>query len=94
MLGSLGFHAPHWILVLFGLFSSITLILFGFSFVFFVFRDPDALRSEKYSLSKLAIEKGLIGDDIKGLLEADSEPVAQGMPRLLDSNQKPDERKS
>jgi hypothetical protein len=31
--------------------------------------NPDALRSERYSLNKIAMEKGLIGDDRIGLLE-------------------------
>jgi len=85
LLGSLGVHAPAWILILFGSFSSLTLILFGFSYIFFIFRDPDALRSEKYSLSKLAIEKGLVGDDIKGLFEPDMAPGAATKTRLLKS---------
>jgi hypothetical protein len=94
LLASLGFHAPPWILILFGVFSALTLILFGFSFLFFVFKDKDALRSERYSISKIAIEKGLIGDDLKGLLDVDSELVAQSSPRLLESAGKPDEHRS
>jgi hypothetical protein len=32
-------------------------------------KDPDLLRSEKYSLQKTAIEHGLIGDNHVGLFE-------------------------
>jgi hypothetical protein len=31
--------------------------------------NPDALRSERYSLSKLAIEKGLVGDNVTDLID-------------------------
>lgn len=91
LLGSLGFHAPSWVLILFGSFSALTLVLFGFSFIFFVFKDPDALRSERYSLSKLAIEKGLIGDDIKGLFDPALAPGASTKTRLLKSGNGSDE---
>lgn len=85
LLGSLAFHAPSWILILFGSFSAITLVLFGFSFVYFIFKNPDALRSEKYSLSKLAIEKGLVGDDIRGLIDADVAAETVSETRLTKS---------
>lgn len=42
-----------------------------------MFHNPDALRSESYSLSKMAIERGLVGDSISG--------VAQSRPPLLDA---------
>jgi len=42
----------------------------------------------------MAIEKGLIGDDIKGLLDVDSEPAAQSDPRPLKSAARIDERES
>jgi hypothetical protein len=92
LLGTLGFHSPSWVLILFGSFSALSLILFGFSFIFFVFKDPDALRSERYSLSKMAIEKGLIGDDIKGLFDpALAASGASTKTRLLKSGNSSDE---
>jgi len=91
LIGSWGLRAPTWILILFGSFSSLTMILFGFSFVFFVFKDPDALRSEKYSLSKMAIEKGLLGDDIKGLLDPDLTPSGAIKTPLIKSGDGSDE---
>ena len=76
---------------MFGSFSALTLLLFGFGYVFFMFKDSDALRSERYSLSKMAIEKGLIGDDIKGLLSADLAENIASKPRLLESTNGSDE---
>jgi hypothetical protein len=39
-------------------------------------KNPDALRSERYSLRKIEIEKGMIGDDRHGIV--DSEEVGRG----------------
>ena len=39
------------------------------SYVYYALKNPDALRSERFTLSKMAIEKNLIGDDKAGLLE-------------------------
>src|SRR5258708_5853511 len=89
LLASLGFHGPSWVLILFGSFAALTLLLFGIGFIFFVFKDPDALRSERYSLSKLAIKKGLIGDDIKGLFDPKSSLEAK--TKLLKSGNGSDE---
>jgi hypothetical protein len=46
---------------------SISALLYIFSYIFFMFKDKDALRSEKFFLEKMALEKGLIGDNIHGL---------------------------
>ena len=48
----------------------IVLAVFIFGFIYLLFKNPDALRSEHYSLSKLAMEKGLLGDSVRGLLES------------------------
>ncbi len=40
--------------------------VFIWAYIYFSCKGPDYLRSEKYSLSKLAIEKGMIGDNITG----------------------------
>jgi hypothetical protein len=55
----------HWLLV--ALLSSIG--LYGAAFVFCLIFDRDALRSEKYSLNKLAIEHGLLGDSTAGMFD-------------------------
>ena len=60
-------------------------------------QDPDYLRSERFSLSKLAIERGLYGDSLTGLraMERPSEKESEakllidlddGTPEQLESN--------
>ena len=43
-------------------------IIYAIAFVFLLITDRDSLRSEKYSLHKMAIEHGLIGDSTLGVI--------------------------
>jgi hypothetical protein len=61
--------APSWLLV--GVASALSLVLLVFlgAYIYLLFHNPDALRSEHFSLSKMAIEKGLVGDNVSGLID-------------------------
>jgi hypothetical protein len=48
-------------------FLCVFLLLFLVSYIYFGIKNPDYLRSEQYSLSKMAIERGLLGDNLTGL---------------------------
>lgn len=39
------------------------------AYFYFAKTEPDSLRSERFSLSKMAIEKGIIGDNTTGTFE-------------------------
>src|SRR5947207_2144123 len=54
-------HLPLLLGIVFTVFSGITLALYLFTHIYCLFKDRDALRSEKYSIQKLAIEKGFVG---------------------------------
>ena len=41
----------------------LTFILFLFAYVFCLLKDRDALRSEKFSIRKMEIERGIYGDN-------------------------------
>ena len=58
-------QAP-WIAVLAGVMVTVVLLALLGAYFFLLIKDRDALRSERYSLSKLAIEKSLTGDSIAG----------------------------
>ncbi|MEP0712984.1 hypothetical protein [Algoriphagus sp.] len=60
-----------WILVLFAIIIVMTISIFFFAYIYCLFKDRDALRSEKYSIQKMAIEKGLVGDNLTGLITQD-----------------------
>jgi hypothetical protein len=60
-------HAPLWLVILFAGMLALVFVLSLLAYVYFARVNPDSLRSEQFSLSKLAIEKGLVGDSLAGL---------------------------
>ncbi len=65
-------RAPAWIITggAVGFFVSLAFLLFSYGF--FMRKNPDALRSEWYSLNKIALEKGLVGDNLQGFKAVDA----------------------
>jgi hypothetical protein len=64
-------YSPHawlvsWLLAL----LIVAAAIYSFAYLYCLFKDRDALRSEKYSLQKLAIEQNLLGDNSVGMFEA------------------------
>jgi hypothetical protein len=68
-------HAPEWLVILFAVMLSLVLTLFLAAYVYFARVNPDSLRSEHFSLSKLAIQKGMLGDSLAGLHLSPDEPL-------------------
>lgn len=60
-------NAPEWLLVFIVALVFIVIITLVFAYGYLLVKNPDALRSETFTLSKMAIEKGLIGDSLLGL---------------------------
>jgi|SRR5512135_485174 hypothetical protein len=75
-------HAPVWLIALTGGLFALTGLTFLACFVYFARVDPDSLRSERYSIQKMAIEKGLVGDNLSGLFE-EVDLRAEGKESLL-----------
>lgn len=65
--GALREGADKWLLVGLVFFDTIAVALFVGSYIYLLPRDRDALRSERFALQKLAIEKGLQGDTLRGI---------------------------
>ena len=61
--------APSWILIAISSAFGLVLVTFIGAYIFLLIKNPDALRSERFTLSKMAIERGLIGDSLSGLRE-------------------------
>jgi hypothetical protein len=62
---------PEWLLIALVTGLMLCVALYGCAYVFCLLKDRDALRSEKYSLQKMAIEHGMYGDSRIGLIDAD-----------------------
>jgi hypothetical protein len=61
--------APIWIQVVFVILIVANQFVFLRAYRFLLLKDRDALRSERYSLSKMQIERGMVGDNAVGLMK-------------------------
>jgi len=66
-LASFYLKLPSWVGTSLLIGVGVAVCLYIFSYLYCLFKDRDALRSEKYSIQKIAIEK-LAGDDQQGLI--------------------------
>ena len=64
---------PIWILEMLGVFAGLLILSLMTSYFILLFKNPDALRSEKFHLSKIAIERSITGDDLAGFLEPEKQ---------------------
>lgn len=83
LIGSIGSHrlgTPLWLANTIGVLSVVSIILYISAYIYFAVTDKDALRSEKYSIQKLAIQKGFIGDDQTGYIAIDSVAPQTALP--------------
>jgi uncharacterized membrane protein YdbT with pleckstrin-like domain len=55
-----------WIIVFFAILVGIAFVVFLCAYVYCLFTNPDAIRSEKFSIQKMAIERGIFGDSSSG----------------------------
>lgn len=63
---------PQWVIgVILGLVALVVVAILV-AYAFYSRVDSDALRSEKFTLTKLAIEQSVKGDDVVGLVEIDA----------------------
>ena len=79
-------NAPMWTDALLGVLLCCCVTLYLIGYIYFAVKNPDALRSERFTLSKMAIEKNLIGDNIFGLLEveeAENLGKTAALPKLM-----------
>ncbi len=74
--------APGWVIGLFAAGAGISVVLYLFAYLYLLFKDKDALRSETYLVQKMAIEKGLFGDSGGSAIEEEDDDT---VPLLLAS---------
>jgi uncharacterized membrane protein YraQ (UPF0718 family) len=74
-------HGPAWLLIFFVVVFSLVMALLLFAYVYFMLKNPDFLRSERFSLAKTAIEKQGLGDNLSGL--RDIIDIVDGSDRKL-----------
>jgi hypothetical protein len=70
-LAAVQFKAPTWIIVMFGVSAGLGITLYLGSYIYCLATGKeDLLRSETYSIQKLAIEKGFVGDSLAGVFRS------------------------
>ena len=58
--------------------TALTMLLYMGAYIHCLHTDKDALRSESYSIQKLAIQKGFVGDSTAGIFKLQEPPVPNG----------------
>ena len=58
-----------WLVIMMGALACVTILIFLGIYIYFALTDPDLLRSEKFSIQKMAIQHGFIGDDLTGYVK-------------------------
>ena len=70
------FGAPSWILATLGVFGGVLIVSYLVAYFFLLMKDRDALRSERFQLSKMALERSITGDNLAGFLDPENLPRA------------------
>ena len=67
-----GIHnVPPWVFLILGIAACVLVLAYLTAYFILLFVDRDALRSESFTLSKLAIEKSVTGDSLRGFTAID-----------------------
>lgn len=72
MITLLKMKLPNWFSYIIAGMIIITFVVLLFAFVYCLLYDRDALRSEKFGIRKMEIEKGFFGDSDSGIIERSS----------------------
>ena len=60
-----------WVAIAFVALTAVAVLGYLGVYFYLMIKDRDALRSERYSIQKLAIEKSIVGDNLSGTLQID-----------------------
>jgi hypothetical protein len=74
LLGSVFDHPPGWLAPSLAAGAGLVVVAYIVAYFFLLMNDRDALRSERFQLSKIALERSVIGDNIAGFLEPEQQP--------------------
>jgi hypothetical protein len=74
LLGGIYAGAPTAVTVLLSTCVGGAALLYGGAYCYFMLTNVDALRSEKFTITKLAIEHSIKGDNLTGLIDGDDLP--------------------
>jgi hypothetical protein len=67
-------HVTSWILILLGIASTFAFLAYLVAYFYLLSKDRDALRSERFTLSKIAMDKSIRGDSLTGFIDTQKRP--------------------
>jgi len=70
LVACLKYAAPAWMITVFGVLIAVTVIVYIGGYSYFAYTNPESLRTEKYSLDKMAIERSVRGDNLSGIVDS------------------------
>ena len=76
-IASFYYKLPTWIGIALAIITFSSTFIYLICYIYCMVKDRDALRSEKFSIQKLLIEKGFFGDDIQGLIKKEELQLPQ-----------------
>jgi hypothetical protein len=79
--------SPAWLGIMFGSLAGISIILYLVAYIYFGLTDKDALRSERFSIQKMAIQKGFIGDNLSGYFKVTDTLHPPALPSMTDQKE-------
>jgi hypothetical protein len=71
--------AASWLGLAFGVMALLGMVSFLAAYWYFAITNSEALRSEHFTLEKMAIEKGFRGDDVTGYMKRAKSPLRQAL---------------
>jgi hypothetical protein len=82
--------APFGVLLMLAVFCGIAFAIEAFGFLYLLFKDRDALRSERFTIAKMQIEKGIMGDSVAGFRQVGgSSSTPQALPIITVDEESP-----
>lgn len=72
-IASVSVEAPGWLTVLFATGTALSILVYLLAYGYCLLKDPEVLRTESYSIQKLAIEKSFRGDSETGIVDISDE---------------------
>lgn len=82
-------NRPTWLLPLLGVCAGGVVVAYIVAYFILLFIDRDALRSERFTLSKMALEKSVTGDSLKGFtaLDLDDQKVLSSRSEVTEQRE-------
>src|SRR5206468_1041570 len=74
------YGTPPWFVTTLGIGSVIAIGLYLIAYIYFAIKKPDYLRTERYSIQKMAIEHGLVGDSTTGFFRVEGPKAIKELP--------------